>query len=480
MMANEEKYDLILVGSSFASSFFLHKYLHKARKDSRILVLEKGRLHTFAWQIKNKRQSALVGRDFYRNVRLDHEWVSNIEFGGNSNCWWACVPRMFPSDFEILRKYNVGFDWPISYRDLEPYYDEAESIMAVSGPDNSAIYPGKKPYPLPPHNLNAPDKVLQKAFPSLYFAQPTARASKSTSQRPRCCANGVCGICPINAKFTVLNGMQSVYSDPRVELKLEADVIRLDIEGGLAKGVVYATAEGRSKRLHVARSEVVGLGANALFNPQILMNSGDTSASLGKGINEQVSFYVQARLNGLENYQGSTSITGHGYMLYDGDHRKEHAACLIENYNIPILRATKDRWTQTMQMKFIFEDIPSDENYLKLDSHSERNLIISYGGHSAYTQRAIDKVKSVYLEKILSHLPVENYEISDLSATEAHILGTTRMGMDANTSVVSGGLVHHKWNNVLVLGSGTFPTSAPANPTLTIAALSLKSADELL
>jgi glucose dehydrogenase len=57
-----------------------------------------------------------------------------------------------------------------------------------------------------------------------------------------------------------------------------------------------------------------------------------------------------------------------------------------------------------------------------------------------------------------------------------HIVGTTRMGADARLSVVDADLRSHDHRNLFILGSSTFPTVACANPTLTIAALSLRAA----
>jgi choline dehydrogenase-like flavoprotein len=53
------------------------------------------------------------------------------------------------------------------------------------------------------------------------------------------------------------------------------------------------------------------------------------------------------------------------------------------------------------------------------------------------------------------------------------------MGRDSETSVVDRDLIHHRVRNLLVLGGSAFPTAAPANPTLTISALSLRAAREM-
>jgi choline dehydrogenase-like flavoprotein len=84
------------------------------------------------------------------------------------------------------------------------------------------------------------------------------------------------------------------------------------------------------------------------------------------------------------------------------------------------------------------------------------------------------------LSHVLAALPVEAYQIRAPSRSQGHILCTTPMGRSPLDSVVDDGLVHHRIRNLLVLGGSVFPTAAPANPTLTLAALSLRAAEKLL
>ena len=154
-------YDLILVGSGFASTFFLHRALQKLGPDARILVLESGRRDTHAWQLQNRSNSSIPYQDTYENRSPRKPWVYNPGFGGSSNCWWACTPRMLPADFELRSRYGVGRDWPVSYDTLEDYYCEVEHLMSVSGPSEDSPFPRSRPYPQPPHNLTDPDKVLK-------------------------------------------------------------------------------------------------------------------------------------------------------------------------------------------------------------------------------------------------------------------------------------------------------------------------------
>lgn len=342
--------------------------------------------------------------------------------------------------------------------------------MAVAGPSDGSPFPRRRPYPQPPHRLTEPDRLLQKAYPGQFFAIPSARARTPTATRPPCCATGSCSLCPVNAKFTIANDLAHLYADPRVSLLLGAQVQHLEHDGRSVREVVYD--QGRERKR--AASDLVGLGANALFNPYLLKRSGLAHPLLGAGLHEQVSVSVVVHLDGLDNYQGSTSLTGHGYMLYDGEHRAERAACLVETSNVPVLRLERGRFRQRMELKFIFEDLPDPRNRVRVSA--ERPVpAVHWQGCSAYAERGIESLRRA-LPRLLEPLPVERVVSESRNATESHILGTTAMGDDPRSSIVDRNLRHHHLRNLLVLGGSTFPTSSPANPTLTIAALSLRAA----
>jgi choline dehydrogenase-like flavoprotein len=82
------------------------------------------------------------------------------------------------------------------------------------------------------------------------------------------------------------------------------------------------------------------------------------------------------------------------------------------------------------------------------------------------------------LPGLFACLPVEKMEFGEPFPTESHILGTTRMSKEAKDGVVDKHLLHHRYRNLFVLGSGSFTTYTPANPTLTLSALSLLAADK--
>ena len=469
-----DKFDLIVVGTGFASSFFLYEYLSRYQ-DARVLVLERGPWRSLDWQITH-RENQWDNDHSFVNRTPKKQWRFSLRVGGGSNCWWACTPRMMPEDFEIKTRYGVGQDWPVSYDDLEECYCQAEELMSVSGPDDGTPYPRSRPYPQPPHRFNAVDRLLKKAFPDTFIVQPCARPREDTDNRAACCASGVCNLCPIDSKFTVINELPYLLENNQVTLVTGAVVQSVDIANHVATGVNYLK-DGQMQR---AGGDLVVLGANAIFNPHILLRSGLEHPLLGKRLTEQVSINVRVDLDGLDSLQGSTSITGHGYMLYPGAHRAERAAALMESWNLPRLRDARGKWRQIANMKFIYEDLPQDRNSIRVSDDVPEKPVVEFHGHSSYAQRGIDALAQ-HLPRILEPLPVENVVIAKKpNATESHIMGTTTMGTDPTSSVVDRYMVHHDIRNLIVPGTGCFPTAAPANPTLTLCALTLWSAKHLL
>lgn len=474
-------FDLVVVGTGFASSFFLKKYLEK-RPNDKILVLERGGFFSTKYRINEASKKALGEVNYISSpthpASLYHNeggklWFFDPNFGGGSNCWTGCTPRFMPSDFQMKTLYGKGQDWPISYQDLMPYYQEAEEIMHIAGPDR-VPFPKDGSYPLPPHEGNAVDKILMAHYGDQYIIQPTARASKSFAQRNKCCNTGICHLCPMNAKFTIENGMSSIYEHPNVEIRYDAEVISLDLSNDHAKEIFFFQ-EGKEHRI---KANFFAIGANPFFNANILLNSGDKHPLLGKGVGEQKGCYAYVYLDGLDNFGGSTTITANGYMLYDGPHRSSYAACLIESHSDFYTRHEAGRWRQIAKFKFVFEDLYEDSNQI-LSSGEPSKPKVSHMTNSGYAEAGKQALES-QIESLFAMLPIEKIALDpNFQPTEAHILGATRMSKDKSEGVVDKHLLHHQYRNVAILGGSVFSTMSPANPSLTIAALSLWSAERL-
>lgn len=474
-------YDVIVVGTGFASSFFLMRYLEHAAPTARVLVLERGNEDSKAWQLANRRHTSLDPDDLFDNATPTKEWYTSPGFGGNSKCWMGGTTRMMPGDFKLKSRYGVGYDWPLSYDDLEAHYGVAEQAMLVSGPTDSPM-PRSRSFPLPPHRFSDPEAILKKRFPEGWYQMSTARASVANGQRGICCASGVCSLCPVDAKFTIQNGLADLYKDPRVTLQLRCEAETVETAAGIATSVNYV----RKRRSERASADLIVLAASALFNPHILLRSGFDHPLIGRRLHEQMPVYATLDLKGVKAYNGSTLLTGLGYLFYEGEHRRDHAACMIETWNTPFgyrpenaLRLERGRWNERLMLGFLFDDIPNDSSRVTVSSSNPGVAQVHFADYSDYAKKAADRIPQM-IDKLAEALPIERIVSTGLSSTAAHIQGTVVMGDDPATSVVDRHLVHHQYRNLLVLGSSAYPTASPAYPTLTVCALSLWAADHLL
>jgi choline dehydrogenase-like flavoprotein len=454
--ARSRKWDVVVAGSSFASMFFVYALPTTLN----VLIIEKGRIRDHQDLIRHG-DEAPEKLSQTNTSAISKEWTATTLFGGNSNCWWGQTPRLHPDDFATRTRFRIGHDWLLSYDDLESLYSEVELIMEVAGGGSEHVLRRSQSFPFPPHAPSRSDRAL-RALSSNWFAAPCARSNGG--RRAQCCASGVCRRCPVDAKFTILNSLDR-FDRPGISLLLNAEVRAVRIDAGTARAAVVR----QGGRDHEINGDLFGLGANAIFNSAIMLRSGLTAHALGRYLHEQVSRRATIDV-AISNFFGGTSITGHGYHFYHSAPRDQLAAVLIENFNSPVnLRPLRTRWTERLNLKFIAEDLPSAENRVVLDHRDEPHII--WNGHSKYAELGLDRALALVADILPA--PIEDMFVDNYASTENHILGTTRMGKDVAEGVVDRGLKCHEVRNLLALGAGVFPSCSPANPTLTLCALSL-------
>lgn len=471
-MTSVPSYDLIVGGTGFASTFFLHRFL-AARPNAKVLVLERGDAKDYAHALRMANSIDFNSQQLIEKAGMPgKEWLFTVAMGGSSNCWWGQTPRFLAEDFKLKSRYGVGFDWPITYDDLESWYVEAEALMGIAGPEKTP-YPMSKPYPQPQHKMSSFDRrMLNLVGVDNWVGVACARSSTGTPRRGKCCATGVCGLCPVDAKFRVMNEMSWLYQTSAITVKTRAEIRSLDIEGGLVRGVIYREGEAECR----VRGDLVVLGLGAIFNPVILQRSGDTHPLLGKRLHEQLGVRINIDLANIDAFDGGTQITGLGYMFYGGEQRRKRGAGLIENHNAPVvLRTENGKWRKRAMLKLVVENLPEDRNHVSV--HGDQ-VLVTFKGHSDYAVRAIDQI-SKELEELLAPIGLESYSVGGYEPTEGHIQGTVVMAANPSEGVVDRNLVHHKYRNLIVAGSSAFPSGPPANPSLTIAALSLLAANSI-
>lgn len=194
---------------------------------------------------------------------------------GGSTVHYAMVALRFrPEWFKSRTLLGYGADWPVSWQEMWPYYDEVEETLAVSGPLDYPWGPKRPRYPRRPHELNAAALVLAEGAEKLgikWTPTPIATLSAPRGKAPPCVYRGMCTIgCSTNAKQSVLNTWLPRALAAGAEIRDLAMVGRVETDAaGRASGVHYHR-EGEW-RFQLARNVVVA--GHAIETPRLLLNS---------------------------------------------------------------------------------------------------------------------------------------------------------------------------------------------------------------
>jgi gluconate 2-dehydrogenase alpha chain len=235
--------------------------------------------------------------------------------GGSAVHWSAQLWRFLPTDFRyrshVVERYGEDKlpagsriqDWPVTYEDLEPYYDEFEHDIGASGVAgnlNGEIRPGGNPfegprsseYPNPPLVRNRASQLFWDASEELGyhpFPQPAGIASRAFTdrfgnERAACLYCGYCTRygCEVDAKSTgITTHLPVALATGRYHVVTGAHVVRIEVGGdGLATGVTYVDCDGREL---FQPADVVIVSGYPLGNVQILLNSRSSEHPDGVG-----------------------------------------------------------------------------------------------------------------------------------------------------------------------------------------------------
>ena len=431
--------------------------------------------------------------------------------GGSTWHWLGTALRLVPNDFRLRSTYGVGEDWPISYDDLEPWYGRAEREIGVSGVDDPGLgAPRSTPYPMPP----IPQSYLGKQFAAAarsiglhVSSTPQARNSVQHDGRPACCGNGSCiPICPIGAKY---DASVHVAKAQKLGVRLVSPAVVSAVDVG-PDGVAAAYLDPQGRR-SVARGRMLVLAAHGIETPKLmLMSTGrDHPAGLGNE-HDVVGRYLMDHPTQLSwaiakqpvyPYRGPLSTAGIE-MLRDGPFRRERGAFRVEigndGWSWPAGDATvqaqaqaasgelgaaglgrlRSRFERQLRLASLVEPLPDEENRVTLAS--ERDALglprpgISYRTHP-YATAGLAAARDVH-ERLFGALGATEIHHAGSPFGAGHIMGTCRMGDDPARSVVDRNLRVHGHGRCFVVSTAVFPSVGSANPTLTLAALSLRAA----
>ncbi|SFA75840.1 Choline dehydrogenase [Collimonas sp. OK607] len=437
------------------------------------------------------------------------EYIRQV--GGTTWHWAAQAWRVVPNDLRIKSLYGVGVDWPMTYEELDPFYQEAEEIMGVSGaPDTGS--PRSKPFPMEPvAETWAMRRFRERLAPGGYevVANTTARNSRSYDGRPACCGNNSCQpICPIDAQY---HGGLAAEAAEAAGAKLIPNANVYKIEHDAQGRIVAALYYDPDKISHRVTGKTFILAANGIESPKLLLLSSsdkyphglaNSSDMVGRNLMDHPStsltFYAEEELWLGRGPQSPSSIN----TLRDGAFRSEHAAYRLDFTNISqVLASTQAliaegvygpefekqlryRAAHQVNVKNVLEVLPNPENRITLSDQKDAMGIpkpqASYS-IDEYTRRGAEASKADFarIAELMGGSDLR-YSAEGNFANNQHITGTMGMGNDPKTSVVDGFGRTHDHENLFIVSTGVMPTAATCNSTQTGVALALRTAQHIL
>jgi choline dehydrogenase-like flavoprotein len=216
--------------------------------------------------------------------------------GSGTVCYGAMAFRFMEKDFKMKSTYghvedSTLDDWPISYHDLEPFYEKVEWEIGVSGEHEGNPFqaPRKKPYPMPPFEYNREGQLLfdtTKRMGLHPYPCPMLRNSVRYMGRPACYRLRTCVgfACPVNAKNGTHNTViPKAIETGNCELRTQCQVAEIMLnEKGRATGVKYYDENDKG---HIQTADIVVVSAAAIETARLLLNSKSELFPNGAGNN---------------------------------------------------------------------------------------------------------------------------------------------------------------------------------------------------
>src|SRR5919204_5554617 len=207
------------------------------------------------------------GADYSKNIVVDEKqhpytgtnyaWVRARCLGGKTNIWGRLALRLSDIDLKAKSRDGYGEDWPISYRDIEPYYDRVDRYLGIAGVKENLPHLPDSIFQRPTR-LNDCEVTLRNSLKKMnrvltpYRAGVTTDGLKHNKYRRRCYGRGACsrrvGGCDIHAAFDSPTGLIYPAMDTgnlTIRTNAIAREILVDSQTGKARGVAFIDAETR-------------------------------------------------------------------------------------------------------------------------------------------------------------------------------------------------------------------------------------------
>ncbi len=504
---NESTVDVVVIGTGAGAAPILARL---AEAGLSVVALEAGRWWDPATEFS---ADEVAMADLYWLGERISAGETPTAFGGNNSGtgvggsmlhWGAFVPRADPRDLKLRTDTGLGEDFPLTYEELVPYYEQVERFLGVAGP---ALYPWdpQRRYPLGPIALNAPAITMRKGYEAIGVRTseaPIAAVSEPYTQpgyptRQPCVG---CGFCHQGCVFNGAKASMDVTYLPRalaagVEIRPHSFVHSFERnDQGNITAVVYRNGEADLRQ----RCKTVFLCAGAVETPRLLLHTGlaNSSGQVGRNFMAHVAtqvwgtFSEEMRMNkgfpasliSEDTLRPKDAGFAAGYLTQSlGVVPVTFARQVARGRGLwgPHLVNYLDRYNHLAGVGANGDCLPYPGNFLELSGEKDELGIPKPRINFSYGEN--EQRMSAHAAKLMT-AAWQAAGASDIWTFErsAHTIGTCRMGASPADSVVDPWGRSHDLPNLWISDNSTFPAALAANPALTIMALALRSADKFL
>jgi choline dehydrogenase-like flavoprotein len=463
-----------------------------------------------------------------KTTKQSFTWWRPRMLGGRTNHWGRISLRMGPYDFKPKSRDGLGLDWPMDYKDLEPWYDRTEALVGVFGsneglentPDslNGSLQPPPKP--------RGYELLIQKHCKNLKIPVVPAHMAiltKPLNGRAACFYATDCGRgCSIRANFqstTVL--LPPAIETGNLDIITEAMVREVIVnDEGKATGVLYIDKQtGKEER---ATAKVVVLAASGCESARILLNSksakfpqglANGSGKVGRYLMDTVGSDLTGQIPALENLpihneDGTSSMHvyspwwlykeqlagelgfARGYHIEIGGGRRMPGMGTYlpdsTSYGTKLKKDARRYFGSIVGFAGRGEMIPNEDSYCEIDpERKDKWGIPVLRFHWKWSDH--EKKQAVHMQKTFAAIigemggkvlgtPETDPEKAIMGGgTIIHEVGTTCMGSDPEKSVLNQYCQAWEVPNLFVTDGGPFASNADKNPTLSIMAIAMRS-----
>ena len=429
-------------------------------------------------------------------------WICKT-VGGSTSHWAGASIRFQEHEFRTRSEYGVIgganlLDWPITLKDLEPYYARAEDKMGVTRTNGIPGLPGNNNF-----------KVMYNGAKELGY-QEVNTGHMAINSRPRdgramCMQLGFCFQgCKSGAKWSTLNTeIPAAEATDHFELRTGAQVSLIETDSkGRASGVVYFDDNGVEQR---QRARAVCVAGNSLETPRLLLMSessshpdglGNSSGQVGRNYMRHMTGSVYGVFDEPVNMYRGTTMAG----IIQDEARNDPSRGFVGGYEmetlslgLPFMAAfldpgswgkgfasMMDSYSHTAGMWLVGEDMPRESNRITLsDMTDARGLPVAnvhfddHENDELMREHAFAQGQKVYEAAGATR----TFRTPPYPST--HNLGTARMSEKPADGVVDGNGQSHDVANLFVSDGSQFTTGGAENPTLTIVALAIRQAEHI-